>query len=153
MSNMEKVIRQELRLGNVFVIDCYEFPTSERRIGIKSFDSILHHSNSHAIVFKEALSQLGYRGKEKSCFVDGTEYQTIPKSDFVKVLVWDAVINNGYASTLLLSVFAEVGLDSISESLFSGDSLDRVESAYEHYQECTALNIENALDSILSTTF
>jgi hypothetical protein len=150
-----KAIRADLQLVN-HSIDCYEFPSREKRIGIGgaslaierniNYLGRLHKSGSKVL---KDLQDVGYTGYMVEAQVNtdrgATRVKTISTRDFTKLITWDAIANRNKASIILLASFAETGLDLILDNLFKGISNQALLDKIVHYTKWTNDDLQMAL--------
>jgi len=151
-----KAIRADWQVTTEKSIDCYQFPSGEKRIGItgasvaigkaKNYLGRLHKGQSKGV---KVLTGIGYTGYITECQVDldrgATRANTISTRDFVKLITWDAISNKNPDSIILLAVFAETGLDDILDRLFDGNSLEFLAEKIVHYSQWTNEDLQMAL--------
>lgn len=157
MSDIVRSIRAELNLGDK-IIDCYQFPDGEKRIGIggasiaigrsKEYLGRLQKTESKTL---KALTGIGYTGCTKETDVEikrgATRSKTISTRDFTKLITWDAVVNRNQDSIILLAVLAETGVDEIVDKLFSDKSVDFLLEKIVHYTKWTNEDLQEALNA------
>jgi hypothetical protein len=152
--NIIRAERADLQLGSK-TIDCYMFPSGEKRIGItgaslaigkaKNYLSRLQDSQSNNL---KTLQGNGYTGYLREASIKnergGTRSKTISISDFTKLIAWDAIENKNTNSIALLATFAEIGLEKLIDGVFKGFKTDLTERI-AHYTQWTNSDLQQAL--------
>lgn len=99
MTNIIRVIRADWQLSPDQIIDCYEFPDGEQRIGITGASLAIKRSKEYlgrlGAKALKSLKQIGYEGNQREGLIERkqggtTSVKTISKRDFVKIITWDA---------------------------------------------------------------
>jgi copper chaperone CopZ len=148
-------IRAELNLGDR-VLDCYELPSGEKRIGIagtsiaigrnKNYLGRLLESDTKPLKGLQGLGFTGYITEVEVELERGTtRSKTISTRDFTKVITWDAIVNKNTDSIVLLASFAETGIEDTLDRLFKNQSTAKLLERIVHYKDWTANDFWQAL--------
>ncbi len=71
--------------------------------------------------------------------------KTISLRDFIKLTTYEAISRRNLDAIILLSVFAEVGIEKVVEDLFAGRSIDFILEKIAHYSQWTYEELEEVL--------
>jgi hypothetical protein len=145
-----------LDLGNGRLLDCYELPSGEKRVGFAGTSVALGYSKewfgrlaTRGKKLLKALQEEGYNGLEVTVSSETrgktVTAKTISVRDFVKVVGQDAIVNRNPKSITLLVAFAEVGIEKVINDLFTGNNTDYLLQKIEHYSQWTQEDLEAVL--------
>ena len=158
-SGVIKAVAAEIDLGTT-VLDAYMLPNGEKRLGIEATGVALGYSKrfffqrtkrqSKAL---ETLQAMGFSGEQiwVKIIRQGEDRRgsslakTISLRDFVKLVAFEALKKRNTKAIVLLSAFAEVGLERVVEDVFAGRSIEFLLDKIVHYSKWTYEELEQAL--------
>jgi hypothetical protein len=158
-SGVIKAVVAEVDLG-ITVLDAYMLPSGEKRLGIETTGVALGYSKrfffqrtkrqSKAL---ETLRSMGFSGEQIWVKIirqgedkrGATLAKTISLRDFVKLVAFEAIKKRNTKAIVLLSAFAEVGLERVIEDVFAGRSIEFLLDKIVHYSKWTYEELEQVL--------
>jgi hypothetical protein len=161
MMNNESIshaVRIQIPFGQNALIDAYELPNGERRLGVTGASQALGYSKewfgrlpSKAPKHLKALQATGFTGclveaQVKREFVRGaSDLKTISTSDFTKLVTYEAVAKQNIKAIVILASLAETGLDKLLNDAFNGHNTDYLLQRIVHYSQWTTEELEEVL--------
>lgn len=152
-------VRVQIPFGQSVLIDAYELPNGERRLGVTGTSQSLGYSKewfgrlpSKAPKHLKALQATGFTGclveaKVKREFIGGaSDLKTISTSDFTKLVTYEAVAKQNIKAIIILASLAETGLERILDDAFNGHNIEYLLQKIVHYSQWTREELEEVLE-------